>query len=159
MKKNKKKSDIRRLRSSREKEMCAALMAGHDPWKRLQRGYSTCLAIFNQPGLEKYVLRRNGALAGFLLINMRGVLRGYIQSIFVHPAFQNQGLGARLMAFAEKRIFSEAPNVFLLVSSFNRRAERFYRRLGYQKVGELKDFVVGGYAEKIFRKTRGPLVV
>ena len=62
-----------------------------------------------------------------------------------------------LMGFAEERILRQSPNVFLCVSAFNRRAQKFYERLGYQRVGELPDFLVQGQAEILMRKTRGPL--
>lgn len=47
------------------------------------------------------------------------------------------------------------PNVFLCVSSFNPDARRPYQRLGYEYIGELKDFIVTGHSELIYRKTRG----
>lgn len=60
-----------------------------------------------------------------------------------------------MIAWAEERIFRQSPNVFLCVSSFNERAQRFYGRLGYERVGELPDFLTVGHAEIILRKTRG----
>jgi ribosomal protein S18 acetylase RimI-like enzyme len=47
--------------------------------------------------------------------------------------------------------------VFLCVSSFNERAQKLYQRLGYERVGELPDYVVKGYSEILMRKTRGPI--
>jgi len=61
------------------------------------------------------------------------------------------------MEYAEARIFRRGPNVFLLVSGFNRRAQAFYRRQGYTKVGAIPDYVVPGITEYLFRKTRGPI--
>ena len=61
------------------------------------------------------------------------------------------------MRFAEERIFRDSPNVFLCVSSFNTRAKALYERLGYELVGELKDYIVKGYSEYVFRKTVGPI--
>ena len=61
-----------------------------------------------------------------------------------------------LLARAEKKIFKKAPNVFLCVSAFNGGAQRFYRRLGYARVGVLKDFVVRGQDEILLRKTIAP---
>jgi len=60
------------------------------------------------------------------------------------------------MGFAEERILRQSPNVFLCVSSFNHRAKTFYKLLGYQRVGELPDFLVQGQVEILMRKTRGP---
>jgi ribosomal protein S18 acetylase RimI-like enzyme len=61
------------------------------------------------------------------------------------------------MAFAERRIFSETPNAFICVSSFNGGARRLYERLGYQVIGELEDYVIPGHSEILLRKTIGPL--
>lgn len=55
------------------------------------------------------------------------------------------------MAFAEQR-FAGRGHLFLLVSSFNERAQHFYREHGYQFVGELKDYLVPGHSELIFHK-------
>lgn len=59
------------------------------------------------------------------------------------------------MEFAEQRIFRDSPNVFICVSSFNDAARRLYERLGYQKVGELRDLIVPGASEHLMRKTTG----
>jgi ribosomal protein S18 acetylase RimI-like enzyme len=88
---------------------------------------------------------------------MHGAFVGYIQSMGVVPAWRNRGLGSRLMAFVEKRIFSETPNAFTCVSSFNEGAQRLYERLGYEVVGELKDYIISGHSEILLRKTIAPL--
>ena len=64
--------------------------------------------------------------------------------------------GTQLVEFAEQQIFRESPNVFLCVSAFNARARQFYARLGYESIGELKDYVVAGQSEILMRKTIGP---
>ena len=69
---------------------------------------------------------------------------------------RGSGLGTQLVAFAEQRIHRESPNVFLCVSSFNPGARSLYERLGYEFVGTLKDFLVEGYDELLYRKSSGP---
>jgi ribosomal protein S18 acetylase RimI-like enzyme len=88
---------------------------------------------------------------------MEGTFTGYIQTVAVGADWRGRGLGSRLIAFAEKRIFAEKPNVFMCVSSFNKKAQRLYRRLGYEKIGVLKNFIVSGHDEILLRKTIGPL--
>jgi ribosomal protein S18 acetylase RimI-like enzyme len=68
---------------------------------------------------------------------------------------RNCGLGSALVKRAEDRIFTESPNVFMCVSSFNSGARRLYERLGYAAVGPLRDFLVAGHDEILLRKTRG----
>jgi ribosomal protein S18 acetylase RimI-like enzyme len=148
---------IERLRSRSDTEACARLMAGSEPWLTLGRTYEASLGIIQDPTREVYVIREEGSIGGFLIICMMGAFIGYIQTICIHPDRRAQGLGSRLVAFAEQRILSEVPNVFMCVSSFNHDARRLYERLGYQTVGELTDYIVAGYSEILLRKTVGPL--
>jgi [ribosomal protein S18]-alanine N-acetyltransferase len=135
---------------------CARIMAGSEPWLTLGRTYERCLEIVNDSSREVLVARRAGEVAGFVSVCMVGPFVGYIQTVAVAAHERGRGLGSRLVAHAEARIFRQSPNVFLCVSSFNRDARRLYERLGYRLVGELTDYLVRGHAELLFRKSRGP---
>lgn len=147
---------IRPAHDRADREACARLMATSDPWITLGRSYAASLAQLENPTRELYVAERAGRFAGFVLINMHGPFIGYIQTVCVTPEERGQGLGSALIRWAEERIFRDSPNVFLCVSSFNQDALRLYERLGYEVVGELRDFLVRGHAEILMRKTRGP---
>jgi hypothetical protein len=84
------------------------------------------------------------------------LIKGYISGLAVKHEFRNRGIGAQLMKTAEQRIFRESPNVFLCVSSFNQDAKRFYERMGYHVVGELREFAIANHSEILMRKTTGP---
>lgn len=146
---------IRPLRPGRESRRCARMMAASEPWITLKRGYVESLAIVEGREREVHVALENGQLRGFLILNMSGAFAGYIQTVCVAPEARSRRIGTRLVRFAEARIFRESPNVFLCVSSFNPRARALYRRLGYVQVGDLKDYLVPGHSETIFRKTIG----
>jgi len=148
---------IRLLANDDEARQCATIMATSEPWLTLRRDFDASLAAVTNPDRETYVAVDHAGVAGFVVINMRGAFAGYLQSIAVRADCRSCGLGTRLVAFTEERIFRETPNVFLLVSSFNDQARRFYERLGYEQIGELKDFIVLGYSEILMRKTRGAL--
>ncbi|GIK65123.1 MAG: hypothetical protein BroJett018_29170 [Chloroflexota bacterium] len=151
---------IRLIQNSSETEICARMMANTDPWITLGRDYAACLQNILHPDKEVYVAVGEGdgtdEIAGLLVLNMHGAFVGYLQSICVAPQWQNRGVGTRLIAFAEERIFRDVPNVFLCVSSFNPGARRLYARLGYEVIGEIKDFMMAGYSEFLLRKTLGP---
>jgi ribosomal protein S18 acetylase RimI-like enzyme len=132
-------------------------MSGQEPWLTLRRDYAHALNLLSDPSREVYAAVGEGGLAGFIIVVMGGAFKGYIQTIAVSPAWQGRGIGSKLVAFAEERIFSESPNVFICVSDFNDKARRLYERLGYKMVGELKDFVVAGHSEMLLRKSIGPL--
>ena len=138
-----------------EADTCARLMAGLEPWKTLKRGFAECRKLFSDAAFEKFIAAVDGRFAGFLVIGMEGAFIGYIKAVCVAPEFRGKGVGRTIIRYAEQRIFSESPNVFLCVSSFNRNAKRFYLRLGYKVIGELKDYVIKGHSEILMRKSIG----
>ena len=147
---------IEPARDASDRETCARMMSETDPWITLGRSYERCLAAVSDPARELYVARTADGVAGFILLTMKGQFPGYITSVCVAASARGSGLGTQLVAFAERRIHRESPNVFLCVSSFNPGARRLYERLGFEYVGTLKDFLVEGYDELLFRKTIGP---
>jgi len=145
--------EIRKLQNRTEAETCARMMASSEPWLTLRRDFDDSLELISDPSREVYLAVFNGEIVGFIVLVMPGALVGYVQSIYVAEDWRGKGIGRQLMAFAEKRIFSEAPNVFICVSSFNKDAQRLYRRLGYRAVGQLKDYIIPGHSEILLRKT------
>lgn len=148
---------IARLNNDSDARTCASLMTASEPWVTLGRSYEASLRIVQDSTREVYVARDEGGVAGFLILCMNGAFVGYIQTIVVHPDRRGQGLGTRLVQFAEQRILQQSPNIFMCVSSFNHQARRLYERLGYRVVGELTDYIVRGHSELLLRKTVGPL--
>ena len=147
---------VRLLCGEAEARFCAGFLAASEPWLTLGLTSEQAFQRLTDPTREVYVATVNGQVVGLLILFLDGTLKGYIQTIAVHPDWRSRGIGTHVIEFAEERIFRISPNVFLCVSSFNRRAQKFYERLGYQRVGELTDFVVKGHSEFILRKTRGP---
>jgi ribosomal-protein-alanine N-acetyltransferase len=147
---------IRPIQGREEIAVCARMMADSEPWISLQRDYDASMQTLTSPGKEVYVAACGRQILGFIILNMQGGFIGYIQSIGVAPEWRSRGIGRRLAAYAEERIFREAPNVFICVSSFNPGAQRFYSSLGYEAIGELKDFIVRGHSEILLRKTIAP---
>jgi ribosomal-protein-alanine N-acetyltransferase len=147
---------ISRLTTEDQARQCATLMAQSEPWITLRRDYQIALKMIQDPSREVYVALIDERVAGLVILFMHGPFRGYIQTVGVLPQWRDQGVGTKLIAFAEARIFREAPNVFMCVSSFNEKAKRLYERLGYEVVGALKEFIVPGHSEILLRKTSGP---
>jgi ribosomal protein S18 acetylase RimI-like enzyme len=79
---------------------------------------------------------------------------GYIMLIGVEQNVRSKGVGRALMREAEMIMFKKVNDVFLLVSDFNSGAQNFYRRLGYEQVGVIRDYVIEGVDELIFRKKK-----
>jgi ribosomal-protein-alanine N-acetyltransferase len=138
-----------------EAAQCADLMVGSEPWLTLRTSRDAALALLLDPEKEVHVIRDAHGVAGFVAIDMRGLLRGYVQILCVREDRRRQGLGSSLLRWAEERIFRESPNVFICVSSFNAGARRLYERLGFELVGALRELLVPGHDELLLRKARG----
>ena len=146
------------MRGDADAEDCARIMSQSEPWITLGRDYARSLEVMRLPTQEVHVaLDAAGRVSGFIVLIMQGALVGYIRVLAVREDWRSRGVGAALVAFAEQRIHRQSPNVFLCVSSFNPRGRAFYERLGFESVGELRDFIVAGHSEWLMRKTIGPL--
>ena len=132
------------------------MMASSEPWLTLGRSFEKALAVLSNPAKEVWLVPGTDGPRAFVILDLHGAFAGYLQTICVRPEERGRGLGTRLLAWAEARIFRESPNVFLCVSTFNPGARRLYERLGYTAVGTLDDYIVRGHGEVLMRKSRGP---
>ena len=148
---------IHSLSSPGDAESCARMMSVSAPWTTLGATYERCLSVVETPGQEVYVASEGDAPAGFIIISMNGAFIGYIRIVCVAAEHRGSGVGTELIRFAEERIFRDSPNAFLCVSSFNPRARALYERLGYEAVGELRDYLIRGASEILMRKSIAPI--
>ena len=133
---------------------CRRLILGSEPWITLQYDDADVQGIVRSvAGANLLVARVEERTVGFAL-SAPGVLLGeYLKILVVDPELQSQGVGRRLMAELERRAFQRWPNVYLCVSDFNSGARQFYRRLGYEEVGVLRDLLLPGKGEVLMRKS------
>ena len=139
-------------------EYCALLMAKSDPWITLEMGFDFCIQAFEGAAKEVYSIKNNNEIVGFVILQIDGTFKGYIQTICIDEDYRGKGLGKKLLTFCEERIFTISPNVFICVSSFNTRALKLYLDFGFNIVGELNDFIKKGFTETLLRKTIGPII-
>lgn len=133
-------------------EWGARLMVSTEPWITFQRDLAGCRDTLRRSGTELLVARQKEIRLGFILVAPYGLAGSpYIACLAVAAEARGQGVGSQLLRFAEER-FADRGHMFLLVSSFNRRAQNLYRREGYEFVGELKDYLVAGQSELILHK-------
>ena len=135
----------------------ARLMAGDPLWQRYGVTEESAARRLRQgfaAGATIAVAEIDGEPAGFVWYVERGAFNrsGYIMLIGVQGEARGAGVGRALMDQAEGALFTHSADVFLLVSDFNTAAQAFYRRLGYEQVGAIPDYVAPGITELIFRK-------
>ena len=148
---------IETIKTEAEISQCAEIMISSEPWLRLGTTFAEAVATLKDPDNHTYIANTKEGPAGFVTITLKGSLPGYIKRIAVKEEYRSTHIGEKLMQFAEELIFPITKNVFLCVSDFNYGAVRFYNRLGYEKIGEIKDYISPGSSEIIMRKTKGPL--
>ena len=144
-------------KSREDIEACARIMATSEPWITLQRTFDTLVPVVADANKELHLVRDAQGVAAFIILDMRGPMAGYIQTIAVREDRRGSGLGAALLSAVETLVYRRSPNVFLCVSSFNTRAQAFYARLGYEHIGVWRQYVVAGSDEILLRKTIGPI--
>lgn len=148
---------VRPIATDQEVRACAEIMSTSEPWITLGRTLTQAQRILHDREVQEiHVALHDGEVVGFVILILKGAFVGYLRTIAVRTDWRSRGLGRRLIGFAEERIFRESPNAFLCVSSFNPRARSLYERLGYETVGELRDYIVRGHSEWLMRKTLGP---
>jgi len=130
---------------------CTEIVKTSEPWKSLQEGihFSRFISL-----KQAYVCVAGSETAGFVIFTPDPVFArgGYLRAIGVALPMRGQGIGKKLMAFAEKETARGARNLYLCVSSFNRLAQAFYNNLGYLRVGKIPGLITPGAAEYIYWK-------
>lgn len=135
-----------------------SLIHGQSPWRELKftkkDAVNMAKGSLRREILAAYV---DGELVGFALFHYGFLGGAYLNNLVVKDGYRGLKIGEKLMREMENEVFAKSKNLFLLVSSFNKGAQKFYRRLKYKKVGVLKAILLKKYDEYLFRKTRGPI--
>ncbi len=100
-------------------------------------------AIAASPDNTLYVAESQGRVVGTFQLTLipnltgRGATRVKVESVKVSAALRSQGIGARMMAFAEEAARAGGARTMELTSNKRRTdAHRFYERLGFSKSHE-----------------------
>ena len=95
-----------------------------------------------------------GRCIGFMGVINNGCFRifSYLAILAVKREYRNKGIGKALVDKFEDIGFKREEKVFILVSDFNQSAQKFYRKLGYKKVGNIPDLYKIGVSENLLVK-------
>jgi ribosomal protein S18 acetylase RimI-like enzyme len=90
-----------------------------------------------------------------ILVLQPGVLLGnFVALLAVRPEVARTGIGGALMSRAESETFGKSRWLFVSADATNRGALRFYRKLGFARVGRMPGLVREGRTEILLRKGR-----
>ncbi len=112
----------------------------------------------SDPQCAMWIAQRNGAAVGYALAGRPCTLPhadvrpedGELKRIYLLPEAQNGGLGSRLIQTAFDWLEKDGPTTLWIgVYSQNFGAQRFYERLGFEKVGNY-EFLVGSVRDPEF---------
>ncbi|HVV16606.1 MAG: GNAT family N-acetyltransferase [Armatimonadota bacterium] len=133
----------------------AAWIAAIEPWRGL--GYTAA-------GLGRYLARKarargvliaragRSAPVGLAVLDEGVLLGGFIALLAVRPEAAGQGMGAALVEHIGARVARKRRWLYVSADGNNRAALRFYRRLGFERVGRLPDLVRPGRVEILLRR-------
>ena len=135
----------------------ATWIVGIEPWRSL--GYRAAalgryLGRLARAG-DVWVVRRRrvgGAPLAVVVATDGFLLGGFIALLAVKPDASGQGVGAALVAHVEALLRPRRRWLFTSCDAGNGAALRFYRRLGFRRVGRLPDLVSRGRVELLLRK-------
>ncbi len=130
---------------------CSRIASSSEPWVSLRENIDFGRYIARK---EAHACMVGSDPVGFLIFTPYPVFArgGYLRALGVASSLRRRGIGKKLMAFAEQTTARQTENFYLCVSSFNRKAQSFYRALGYTKVGSIPELIKTGVSEYIFWK-------
>jgi len=102
------------------------------------------------------VAREGSEIVGMAwVVNTRAFDRSaYLRLLLVAEGEQSRGVGAALLAEAERRARAAGSrHLLFLVTGDNRRARSFYEQRGYERVGALRRFVRPTIDESLYVKS------
>jgi diamine N-acetyltransferase len=136
-------------------EIFGAALASMDPWRTLGMSASALTGLLLEPDhhLRCEAMFMDGAPAGVVALRHPWLYGPYVALLAVLPDWQGRGIGSVILRRIEEEM--KPKNVWVCVSSFNRAAERFYIRNGFEHVGPLPGLLRPQFDELLMRKRLG----
>ena len=136
----------------------AAIMCSHALWQH----YGVTLASATIRLVELFAAGEKGwvvendaqQVMGFILYNTSTFGNsGYIRLFGIQADATHHGLGQDLLRAVERDLRDHQVNrLVLLCTAWNHRARRFYERMGFEKIGDLPDWIQDGTTEVLYVK-------
>lgn len=138
----------------------ATWIAALEPWRGLgyrAAGLARWLARMARAGDVVVAVEGAGRTVVGIAVARPDVLLGdFIALLAVRPATAGRGIGRALVERIAARTFRDRRWLYTSSDARNLAAARFYRRLGFTRVGRLPDLVAAGRTELLWRRGRSP---
>jgi GNAT superfamily N-acetyltransferase len=125
-----------------------------DPWLTL--GYKaealSSYLLRADSNLNRYCLTGSGKICGVLAVRSPWLFGPLIELIALFDSFRGHGIGAQIIEWVGGAF--ESPNIWATVSSFNKHAQRFYTKTGFEQITVLDDLIKPGWNEILLRKRK-----
>ncbi|WP_228409774.1 GNAT family N-acetyltransferase [Chryseobacterium sp. T16E-39] len=79
-----------------------------------------------------WVCEVDNQVIGFSIVDLK---ENNIWALFVHPDFESHGIGQKLHRVMLNWYFGQTKQNVWLGTAFDTRAERFYRKMGWEEIG------------------------
>lgn len=124
-----------------------------EPWRSLgydSRRLASWLGRCAQ-SQDVYLSRTGAATVGIIVVRRDVLLGDFIALLAVRPEAGRRGVGRALVERVAARTRRRRRWLYASSDSANRAAARFYRRLGFERVGRLPDLIRRGRTETLWR--------
>jgi ribosomal protein S18 acetylase RimI-like enzyme len=147
---------LRQLDDRAAKKLGVAI-ASMDPWRTLRIGPETIARQLLEPEdhLRQHEICLKKECAGAIVVRAPWLYGPYISLLAILPDYQAMGLGAAVLRKVANETKPRPKNIWVCVSSFNQRAQRFYTRNGFEHVGTLPGLIRPKFTELLMRKRLG----
>jgi len=138
-----------------EPQKLGPLFAAIDPWARLGYPADVLTTYFGllEKSAPRYAIMVGNEVAGAVGLRLNWLRGPYVQFLGILPQYQKRKLGGMVLAWlAQEARRHDEKNVWLLASTFNADALRFYAANGFERAGEIPDLVAPGTAEVLLRR-------
>jgi diamine N-acetyltransferase len=142
------------LMTDQQAQAVAEMLAVSEPWVSLKFSAASLASYLSRDdaALRRYVIFVDDDLAGVICVRHPWLRGPYIELLGVSPNHRGKGIGKQVLAWVETEARRESKNLWVLTSSFNQPAQKFYQSLGFHPIGPIQGLVSPEHDEILLRK-------
>lgn len=135
---------------------CAEIISSEHAWQVYGIDLNKAIEILTSMPDQIYVAIENNIVQGFATLRLQGVgnIGSYVRMLAVRRDCRRQSIGRFLIDHIQKEAEKQGDkDIFLICSTDNPNASRFYESIGFNRIGILSDLLVAGHDEFLYRRS------